>query len=81
MEFEGTFHNGVIVPDDATNLQEGTRVSITVREAAATNAKPGTLGERLMALAGIAKGLPPDMAAEHDHYLHGTPRRRPQRQE
>ena len=23
---------------------------------------------------GIAEGLPPDLAEEHDHYIHGTPR-------
>jgi hypothetical protein len=29
MELEGVVHNGVIVPDDATVLPEGTRVRIT----------------------------------------------------
>src|SRR5947209_5070802 len=29
MELEGVVHNGVIVPDDATALAEGTRVRIT----------------------------------------------------
>jgi hypothetical protein len=29
MELEGVVHNGVIVPDDATALLEGTRVRIT----------------------------------------------------
>jgi hypothetical protein len=26
-------------------------------------------------VAGTAEGLPPDFAAEHDHYIHGTPKR------
>jgi len=81
MELEGTFRNGVIVPDEATGLQEGTRVRITVQETDGTKPKPGTLGERLMVLAGIARGLPADMAEEHDHYIHGTPRRGPKREE
>ncbi len=33
------------------------------------------LGEALMQLAGTAVGLPQDMAEQHDHYIHGTPKR------
>ena len=33
------------------------------------------LGEMLLRHAGKAVGLPEDMAAQHDHYLHGTPKR------
>jgi hypothetical protein len=33
--------------------------------------------ETLHSFAGKAKGLPPDMAANHDHYLHGLPKRVP----
>ena len=33
------------------------------------------LGEALLKLVGTAGGLPEDMAAQHDHYLHGTPKR------
>jgi len=29
MELEGVVHNGVVVPDDATTLPEGTRVRIS----------------------------------------------------
>jgi hypothetical protein len=42
-------------------------------------AKPGTgaksWGEALLELAGTAEGLPADFAHNHDHYLHGAPRR------
>ena len=34
-----------------------------------------SLGEMLLRHAGKAVGLPEDMAAQHDHYLHGTPKR------
>jgi hypothetical protein len=34
-----------------------------------------TLREALLAAAGTCEGLPPDYAAEHDHYLYGTPKR------
>jgi hypothetical protein len=33
------------------------------------------LSQILLELAGKAKGLPADMAEQHDHYLHGTPKR------
>jgi hypothetical protein len=35
------------------------------------------IGKKLLALAGSVKGLPEDFAANHDHYLHGLPRREP----
>ena len=31
--------------------------------------------EKLRSLAGKARNLPSDLAANHDHYLHGTPKR------
>jgi hypothetical protein len=37
-------------------------------------ARRRTIGDALLALAGTAEGLPSDMARNHDHYLHGTPR-------
>jgi hypothetical protein len=32
-------------------------------------------GEALLEVAGSAQGLPPDLAEQHDYYLHGGPRR------
>lgn len=31
--------------------------------------------EKLRSLAGQGRNLPVDLAANHDHYLHGTPKR------
>lgn len=72
MTLQGTVQNGVVVLDPPTQLAEGTGVEVVVKEKeeAAT-----TLGQRLLKLAGIAKGLPSDMAEQHDHYIHGTPKR------
>jgi len=33
-----------------------------------------TLSERLLKHAGTVPDLPPDMAEQHDHYTHGTPK-------
>ena len=36
----------------------------------------GPVGRRLLALSGAIKTWPEDFAANHDHYLHGTPKRK-----
>lgn len=74
MELHGTVQNGVVVFDDPTSLADGTKVKIWVEPSAETPRKP-TLGERLLKLAGTVDDLPPDMAENHDHYIHGTPKR------
>ena len=35
------------------------------------------IGKKLLALCGTVKGLPENFAANHDHYLHGLPKRVP----
>ncbi len=71
MELEGVVHNGVIVPDDATALPEGTRVCISP----AGHEKPRPFGERFARFKGAVPGLPADLAEQHDHYRLGTPKR------
>jgi len=71
MELEGVVHNGVIVPDDATALAEGTRVRITP----APLEKARSFGERFAQFKGAVPGLPEDLAEQHDHYRLGTPQR------
>ena len=75
MEFQGIVHNGVIVPDDAAALTEGTRVRFTVvasDKSSDTSQRP--FGERFAAFKGAAQGLPADLAAQHEHYRLGTPK-------
>ncbi len=72
MSFEGHVQNGVIVLDDGRQLADGTRVQVIVRDAPAAKA---TLRDRLLKLAGTVDDLPADMARNHDHYIHGGPRR------
>ena len=71
MELEGVVHNGVIVPDNPTGLSEGTRVRIIPAEVE----KPKTFGERFAQFKGAVQGLPEDLAAQHDHYRLGAPKR------
>ena len=72
MTLQGTVVNGGLVLDEPVGLPDGSRVEVEV-EARAKAASP--LGEALLKLAGTAVGLPEDMAEQHDHYLHGTPKR------
>ena len=80
MLLEGTVHDGAILLDDPATLQEGARVEIEVKTITEKPAPPPE-GESpptllsLLRLAGIAKDLPEDFAAQHDHYIHGTPKR------
>ena len=71
MTLQGTLSNGTIVLDGPVSLPDGTRVEIDVK---AIERKP-TLSARLLKHAGTVHGLPPDMAEQHDHYIHGTPKR------
>ena len=57
----------VIVPDEPVDLPEGQRFRVTIEpvpDDEATQAK-------------MPDDLPEDLAEEHDHYIHGTPKRNP----
>jgi predicted DNA-binding antitoxin AbrB/MazE fold protein len=82
---EATYEDGVLKPSQPLPLAEREKVRVTVeQEPAATQNVPSsdglTLAERLAAMArelppGALDNLPDDLAAEHDHYLYGTPKR------
>ena len=71
MSYLGEVKNGVIVPEESVSLPEGTKVRFEPLE---TEEIP-TLAERLKDFIGTAPGLPCDMARNHDHYLHGQPKK------
>jgi hypothetical protein len=74
MELEGMVRNGVVVVDRPELLPEGAKVRVLVQASEALTKKP-TLAGRLLTHAGTVPGLPPDLAQQHDHYIHGTPKR------
>ncbi len=77
MTFQGHIKNGQILLDQPASLPEGAQVKIEVVEIDAKAGAPtgiGTLSEKLRAIAGSVEG-PPDWAENHDHYIHGTPKR------
>jgi hypothetical protein len=71
MEYQGHVAGGVIVLDNGADLPEGT----VVRVEPIVPQEPKTLAERFHNVIGKATGLPEDMAAQHDHYIHRTPKR------
>lgn len=75
MELTGSVQNGAIVLDALDNgrpLPEGARVRIIIEP---QEAPPRTAKELLRKFAGCMTGLPSDLARNHDHYIHGTPKR------
>jgi hypothetical protein len=74
MVYRGQVKNGVIVLDEAVKLPEGARV--TIEETPILHEETGpTLAETLGEFIGMAKDLPPDFARNHDHYIHGAPKK------
>jgi predicted DNA-binding antitoxin AbrB/MazE fold protein len=78
MTLQGHIKNGAIVPDVPVVLPEGAAVQIEVvekgSEAEIVESRK-TLAERFASIIGAARGLPADLADQHDHYLHGTPKK------
>jgi len=71
MTYRGHIQGGVVVLDDKISLPDGTIVAVEPVESVCGM----TLAERYKDFIGIAPDLPPDMAENHDHYIHGTPKK------
>jgi hypothetical protein len=77
MELTGVVNNGTVVLDQPCPVPDGTKVMVRIAEV--TNEKPASVpsavGKRLLKHAATVSDLPEDLAEQHDHYLHGTPKR------
>jgi hypothetical protein len=67
MTFRGHVQSGVVVFDGPEKPPEGAAVEVALLP---VDAK-GSLRDLLLEFAGTIDGLPSDMAAQHDHYIHG----------
>ena len=80
MTYRGRVKNGTVVLDKLMDLPDGAEVEVTPVEPQPAQpeeeAKLPTLAERLAPFIGKLKGLPPDLSANLDHYLYGTPKKR-----
>jgi len=86
MTVRGKVKNGKVLLDDPNVLPDGTEVEVRPakkqkrpgRQAKPNKgkARPRSLAERYAPFIGKAKGLPPDMSVNLDHYLYGLPKRK-----
>ena len=76
MVYRGKVKDGVVVLEKGAGLPDGTEVRVEpfVRDESVAVAGP-TLAEQFADVIGTVSDLPSDMAAQHDHYLHGAPKR------
>lgn len=76
MTLRGHIKNGQVVLDEPATLVDGTAVEVVIATEPAAGAA-GSVWDDLLELAGSAgPGLPADLAENHDHYIHGAPKRK-----
>jgi hypothetical protein len=78
MIYRGRVHQGMVVFDQPTGLQDGVPVQVEVVDSGDETghvAESPSLYDRLQDLIGQAQDLPPDASQQIDHYLYGTPKR------
>ena len=75
MSITATVENDMIKLPAGVHVPDGTKVEIMLPAQKFAEQIPATLYDSLKDFIGAAQGLPEDFAAEHDHYLHGMPRR------
>ncbi len=71
MSYKGQVRNGVVVLPPNVNLSEGDEVEVTP----VARPSPDDFTDMLVGVAKKVRGLPRDLAQQHDHYLYGTPKR------
>lgn len=74
MTVRGHIKEGAVVLDKPVELPDGMNVEVDVRPMADSIESGPTWAEVFGDLIGSVEGLPSDMAENHDHYIHGTPK-------
>ncbi|HUY32829.1 MAG TPA: hypothetical protein VMV69_08615 [Pirellulales bacterium] len=82
MTYQGVVQGRVVVLPDGVELPDGTEVTIVPRQTVDSGPRFDAslpIGKKLAELARWAEtqpcDLPADLAINHDHYLHGLPKR------
>jgi hypothetical protein len=73
MVAKGKVRGGVVVLEAGASFEEGT--DVRVESVLPTTPPKRDLTEALLEWAGGGIGLPEDLAENHDHYLHGLPKK------
>jgi len=71
MTYTGRVENGVVVFDGPDHPPDGQVVEVQPVK----SVQGPTWGEVFGDLIGAVEGLPSDLARNHDHYIHGAPKR------
>lgn len=69
MTYKGVVKQGAVILDRQIDLPDGTEVQVQPLE------EGPTWAEVFKDIIGKAEGLPSDFARNHDHYLHGAPKK------
>ncbi len=72
MTYRGRVQGGVVVLEPGLQLPEGTEVRL---EPVSASDDLERLREGLLELAGTVTDTPADLAEQHDHYIHGSPKK------
>ena len=72
MSFTAKVQNGVVVLPPEAHLPDGTEVEVTPL---VTESEARDFTEGLLRISEKTQGLPADLAKNHDHYLHGHPKK------
>ncbi len=72
MSITGTIKNGVVKLPPGAPWPDGTKVRV---EEVKLPSSENNLARRLRELSAKVRGLPSDLAEQHDHYIHRTSKR------
>ncbi len=75
MTITAKVHNQTITLPADVKVSDGTEVRITLPDVAIAPPQPASFFDSIRDLIGSIKDGPEDLAAEHDHYAHGSPKR------
>jgi hypothetical protein len=79
MTVDGHIEKGQIVLNQEISLPEGMKVRVELLSDSESpqkaDALPGTQFDHYKSIIGAIDDLPSDFAAQHDHYIHGTPKK------
>ena len=74
MSYTGIMKGGVVVLPAGVQLPDGAQVEVMVPTPLSMPQPDRPVYDALAEFVGAFDGLPADLARNHDHYLHGTPR-------
>jgi hypothetical protein len=75
MSITAVVENNTIKLPPGVDVPDGTKAEVILKTEEPAGQAPGSFFESIEDLIGSVDGLPEDFAAEHDHYIHGTPKR------